>query len=174
MGVNCLPAAHSLLSTQRIDPFLNIVALPPQDGQRKMVQAAHNVVALMGQNVSFFSNPQRNQSSLRAVARRTIHRYANILPTDIHLGSITSGASWGTAVEQRNSTKGVTNTVRSLQPLGSIPSYLAQIEALTFADRLPRARPLTTGHGLVEIANKQKIELSSGFLISPFRFRFNI
>ena len=96
------------------------------------------------------------------------------LTSILHLGLIAAGASWGTAVEQRNSTKGVTNTVRSLQPLGSIPSYLAQIEALTFADRLPRARPLTTGHGLVEIANKQKIELPSGFLISPFRFRFNI
>jgi hypothetical protein len=99
MGVNCLPAAHSLLSTQGIDLFLNIVALPPQDGQRKMVQAAHNVVAFLGQNESLFGKSQCNESSLHKAPHGTIHRNSNVLPTDIHLGSITSGASWGTAVE---------------------------------------------------------------------------
>jgi hypothetical protein len=90
MDVNCLPAARSLLSIQGIDLFLNIVVIPPQDGQRKMVQAAHNVVAFVGQNVSFFDKSQRNQSSLRAAARSTISRNLNLHPTLLHLGRIAS------------------------------------------------------------------------------------
>jgi hypothetical protein len=106
MDGNILPAARFFMNmntqhNNRKDLICSSKWLPfhRMANGKAMSQAAHNVVALMGQNVSFFSKPQRNQSSLRAVARRTISGNPNVFPTDLHLGLITAGASWSTAVE---------------------------------------------------------------------------
>jgi hypothetical protein len=106
MDGNILPAARFFMNmntqhNNRKDLICSSKWLPfhRMANGKAMSQAAHNVVALMGQNVSFFSKPQPNEDWECALVRQSTGRYSNVFHTDLHLGRISDCAKLCTAVE---------------------------------------------------------------------------